>query len=62
MIIATRTITVSESLLRHEAVETALEDLRLEGLTPTSDARLLFARYIKGELTDQELVDAFLAR
>lgn len=57
-----RAIAVSESLLRHEAVETALADLRLEGLAPTSEAQLLFDRYVQGEVTDQELVDAILAR
>lgn len=55
-------IAVSESLLRHEAVEMALADLRLEGLAPTSEAQLLFDRYVQGEVTDQEMVDAILAR
>lgn len=59
---AARPIPVSESLLRHEAVETALADLRLEGLTPTCEARLLFERYVNGELTDRDLVNAVLAR
>ena len=57
-----RPITVSESLMRHEAVENALADLRLEGLSPSSDAMLLFERYANGELTDQGLVNAILAR
>ena len=57
-----RPIAVSESLLRREAVENALADLRLEGLTPTSEALLLFERYVKGELTDRDLVSAVLAR
>jgi hypothetical protein len=55
-------IPVSESLLRHEAVENALADLRLEGLSPSSQAMLLFERYVSGELTDQDLVNAILAR
>ena len=59
---AARPIAVSESLLRHEAVENALADLRLEGLTPTTDARLLFERYVNGDMTDQDLVSAILAR
>ena len=59
---ATRPIAVSESLLRREAVENALADLRLEGLTPTSEALLLFERYVNGELTDRDLVNAILAR
>jgi hypothetical protein len=59
---AARPIAVSESLLRHEAVQNALADLRLEGLTPTAEARLLFERYVNGELTDRDLVSAILAR
>jgi Antitoxin VbhA len=59
---AARPIAVSESLLRREAVENAVADLRLEGLAPTSDALLLFERYVSGELTDQDLVNAVLAR
>ena len=59
---AARPIAVSESLLRREAVENALADLRLEGLTPTSEALLLFDRYVNGELTDRDLVNAILAR
>ena len=43
-------IPVSQSLLRHEAVENALPDLRLEGLTPSYEANVLFERYISGEL------------
>jgi hypothetical protein len=48
--------------LRHEAVENALTDIRLEGLATTPEARLLFERYVNGELTDQDLVNAILAR
>lgn len=59
---APRHVSVSESLLRHEAVENALADLRLEGLTPSAEAKLLFERYISGELRDQDLVNAILAR
>lgn len=59
---AARPIAVSESLLRHEAVENALADLRLEGLAPGSDALLLFERYVSGDMTDQDLVNAILAR
>ena len=57
-----RLIAVSESLLRHGAVENALTDLRLEGLNPTREAHLLFEHYVNGELTDEELVNAILAR
>ncbi len=59
---AARPIAVSESLLRREAVENAVADLRLEGLAPSSEALLLFERYANGELTDQDLVNAILAR
>jgi hypothetical protein len=59
---AARPIAVSESLLRRESVENTLADLRLEGLTPTSEALLLFERYVNGELTDRDLVNAILAR
>lgn len=62
IVAASRTITVSESLLRREAVENAVADLRLEGLTPTSKALLLFERFADGDLTDQDLVNAILAR
>ena len=53
---------VSQTLLRHEAFENTLADLRLEGLTPSYEAKVLFERYISGELTDQDLVNAILAR
>ena len=54
-------ITVSEGLLRREAVENAVADLRLEGLAPTPDARLLFEQFVRGELTEDQLVNAILA-
>jgi len=57
-----RAITVSEGLLRRKAVENAVADLRLEGLAQTADARLLFEQFVQGELTEEQLVDAFLAR
>jgi len=41
---AAQPLAASESLLRHEAVENALADLRLEGLTPASETQLLFER------------------
>ena len=59
---APRAIAVSESLLRREAVENAIADRRLEGLAPTSDARLLFEQFVQGELTEEQLVNAILAR
>lgn len=57
-----RAITVSEGLLRREAVENAMADLRLEGLAPTADARLLFKQFVQGELTEEQMVNAILAR
>jgi hypothetical protein len=59
---APRTIAVSESLLRREAVENAVADLRLEGLAPAADARLLFEHFVQGDLTEDQLVSAVLAR
>jgi hypothetical protein len=43
-------------------VENAVADLRLEGLAPTLDARLLFEQFVQGELTEEQLVNAILAR
>jgi hypothetical protein len=59
---APRPITVSERLLRREAVENALADLRLEGLAPTAEARFLFEQFMRGELTEEQMVNAILAR
>lgn len=59
---APRAITVSEGLLRREAVENAVADLRLEGLAPTADARLVFEQFVQGDLTEEQLVNAILAR
>jgi hypothetical protein len=59
---APRAIPVSECLLRREAVENALADLRLEGLAPTADAQLLFEQFVQGDLTEEQLVNAVLAR
>jgi len=44
------------------SISSQLPDLRLEGLAPTSEARLLFERYVNGEVTDQDLLNAILAR
>jgi hypothetical protein len=57
-----RAITVSDCLLRRKAVDNAVADLRLEGLAPTAEARLLFEQFVKGELTEEQLVNAILAR
>jgi len=59
---APRAIAVSECLLRRDAVENAIADLRLEGLAPTPDARLLFEQFVQGDLTEEQLVNAILAR
>jgi hypothetical protein len=59
---APRAITVSECLLRHEAVENAVADLRLEGLAPTTDVRLLLEQFVQGELSEEQLVRIILAR
>jgi hypothetical protein len=59
---APRTITVSEGLLRRKAVENAVADLRLEALAPSADARVLFEQFVRGELTEEHLVDAVLAQ
>ena len=55
-------ITVSERLLRRDAVETALTDLRLEGLALTANARLVLERFAQGELTEEQLANAILGR
>jgi hypothetical protein len=57
-----RAIAVSEVLLRHEAVENALADLRLEGLAPSVEATLVLERFIQGQFNEEELVSAILAR
>lgn len=59
---ASRAISVSECLLRREALENALTDLRLEGLTPTPDMQLLLERFINGDLNEEQLIKAVLAR
>lgn len=59
---APRAIPVSECLLRREAVENAVADIRLEGLAPTADAQLLFEQFVQGDLTEEQLVNAILAR
>lgn len=58
---APRAITVSESLLRREAMENAIADLRLEGLVPTNDVRLVLEQFVQGELSEQQLVRTVIA-
>jgi len=50
-----RSVTVSESLRRREAAKDALTNLRLEGLTPTSDVRALVDQFVRGEFSDPYL-------
>lgn len=39
------TITVSDGILRREAVANAIADLRLEGLAPTADVQFIFEQF-----------------
>ena len=57
---APRAIAVSERLLRREAVDNSMTDLRLEGLAPSAHARLLLERFVRGELSGEELLNAVL--
>ncbi len=59
---APRAIAVSERLLRREAVDNSMTDLRLEGLAPSAHAQLLLERFVQGELTGEELLNAVLAQ
>jgi hypothetical protein len=59
---APRAISVSEVLLRREAAENAIADLRLEGLAPSENVLALLNKFIQGELTGEELVGAVIAR
>jgi hypothetical protein len=58
---APRAITVSEGLLRREAVENAIADLRLEGLVPATDVRLVLERFVQGELSEEQLIRTVIA-
>ena len=51
-----------ESFRRRKAVENAVADLRLVGLAPIAEVRLLFERFVQGELTEEQLVNAVLTR
>ncbi|HEV3040400.1 MAG TPA: antitoxin VbhA family protein [Candidatus Angelobacter sp.] len=55
-------ITVSEHLQRGQALEEALTNHRLEGLAPSAEARLLFEQFVRGELTEEQLMNAVLGR
>lgn len=60
-IAAPRSIPVSEALLRREAAENAIADLRLEGLVPSETVLALLDRFIQGELSEEQLIDAVIA-
>ena len=57
-----RAISVSEALLRREAAENAIADLRLEGLVPSESVLALLERFMQGELSEEQLIDAVIAR
>ena len=57
---APRRVTVSEALLRQEALDNAVADLRLEGLAPTAEVLALSERFVQGELTEAQLVSAVI--
>lgn len=61
MAVAPRTIAVSERLLRREAVDNAITDLRLEGLAPSAQVRLALERFVQGDLSDEELLRSAFA-
>jgi hypothetical protein len=44
---------------RSREVDNALASVRMEGLEPSAEAKVLFQRYIDGELTSEELDQAF---
>jgi hypothetical protein len=43
-------------------VDNAVADLRLEGLAPTADVQLFFEQFVQGDLTEEQLIIAVLAR
>jgi len=55
-------ITVSERLQRRHALEEAIANHRLEGLTPSAEALSIFEQFIEGELTEEQLMNAILGR
>lgn len=46
-------------LQRVREVNNALASVRLEGLEPSDEAKVLFQRYVDGEVTSEELDNAF---
>lgn len=59
--VAPRAIPVSERLLRREAVDNSITDLRLEGLAPSANVRLLLERFVQGDLSGEELLNSVAA-
>jgi antitoxin VbhA-like protein len=57
-----RAIAVSETLRRREAAQNALTDLRLEGLAPSADARRDVEQFVRGELTEGQLIGTIRTR
>lgn len=53
------TTTDRARIQRAQEVEDALASVRMEGLEPSAEALALFARYVEGELTSDELDRAF---
>jgi hypothetical protein len=52
------TIQDAQQLQRAHEVTNALASVRLEGLEPSNEVKLLFQRYVDGELTSDELDSA----
>lgn len=48
-------ITDEERAEREARVARAMASVRLEGLEPTASAKAIFARYVAGDLTTQEM-------
>jgi Antitoxin VbhA len=60
--VAARPIPVSETFRRREAAKNALTDLRLEGLAPSADARRDVERFVRGDLTEEQLIGTIATR
>ena len=48
-------ITEEERAARRARVEQSIASVRLEGLEPSPEAKAIFARYVSGELTIEEM-------
>lgn len=60
--ITSSAITVSEGLIRREAVSNALTDLRLEGLRPSPTVLDSLDLYVTGDIDESELLNRVLSR